>query len=335
MAFNNTPAAVHYDQYLTSFATNYYVEQNYLAGRVFPVIDVAKQSDKYYVFNAEEENREFDGLVTKWAPMSEPNMFELTQSEDSYFSEEYHAGFTIDSETAANEDEMLRTRQRKARILMDNMLKKRDRDWIATYLTTGVWGQDLTGVASGPSTNQFVKWSEATSTPLDDVQKWKEDFEIRNYGLMPNKIVLTRDIRRHLLKNTQLLGRINGGATIASPAMVNDSLIASIFDVDEIIWADAVSNKAKQGEAENAARMVTNRMLMVHSPSETGIDVASAGAIFAWNRVPGFNYGISAQTISGTEELRWLGIEEKSKLNMCYDMRVTGSSLGTYVSGII
>ena len=329
MAFNNTPAAVHYDQYLTSFATNYYVEQNYLAGRVFPVIDVEKQSDKYYVFSAAEENREFSDLVQPWAPMSEPNMFELTQSEDSYFSKEYHAGFFIDSETAANEDNLLRTRERKARLLMDNMLKKRDRDWIATYLTTGVWGEDLAG------TTDFVKWSDANSTPLDDVQKWKEDFEIRNYGLMPNKIVLSKDVKRHLLKNPQLLGRINGGATIASPAMVNDSIIASVFEVDEIIWADAVSNQAKHGEAENAARMVQNRMLMVHSPSETGIDVASAGAIFAWNRVPGFNFGISAQTISGTDELRWQGIEEKSKLNMCYDMKVTGSSLGTYVSDIV
>lgn len=329
MEFNNTPGAVHYDQYLTSFATNYYKEQNYLAGRVFPVIGVEKQSDKYYVFDAAEENREMDNLITKWEPLAEPNMFELTQSDDSYFSEEYHAGFYIDTKTAANEDTLLRTRQRKARLLMDNMLKKRDRDWIATYLTTGVWGEDLAG------TTDFTKWSDANATPLDDVQKWKEAFEIRNYGYMPNKIVLTRDIRRHLLKNPQLLGRINGGATITSPAMINDALIASIFDVDEIIWADAVSNKAKHGETENAARMVSNRMLMVHSPSEVGIDVASAGAVFAWNQIPDFDYGISAQTIAGTEELRWKGIAEKTKMNMCYDMRVTGKSLGTYVSAII
>lgn len=329
MAYNNTPAAVHYDQYLTSFATDYYVEQNYLAGRVFPVIGVEKQSDKYYVFDAAQSNREIDGLVTKWAPMSEPNMFELTQSEDSYYSEEYHAGFMIDLETAANEDAVLRTRQRKARALMNGMLQKRDRDWIATYLTTGVWGEDLAG------TTDFTKWSDAASTPLDDVQKWKEDFEVRNYGLTPNKIVLTRDIRRHLLKNNQLLGRINGGATIASPAMINDSLIASIFDVDEIIWANAVVNTGQENETEAPTRMVSNRMLMVHSPSEVGMDVASAGAIFAWNKVPGFDYGISAQTIAGTQELTWQGIAEKTKLGMCYDMKVTGASLGTYVSGII
>lgn len=331
MAFNNTAGAVHYDEYLTSFATNYYVEQNYLAGRVFPVINVEKQSDKYYVFDAAEENREFDNLVKKWEPLTDPNMFELTQSDDQYFSEEYWAGFYIDKKTAANEDAILRTRERKSRLAMDNMLKKRDRDWIATYLTSGVWGEDLVG------TTDFTKWSDNASTPIDDIMEWKENFEIRNYGLMPNKIVISKDIKRHLLSNTQILGRINGGATIANPAMVNDAIIASIFEVDEIIWADAVSNQANHGEAENRGRMVTDRMLMVHSPMEAGIDVASAGAIFAWNEIPEFDFGISARTWTNATDptLDQKGVAELTHMHMCYDMKVTGANLGTYISDLV
>lgn len=328
MAFNNTPGAVHYDQYLTSFATNYYAEQNYLAGRVFPVIDVAKQSDKYYVFDAENENREFTGLVKKAAPLTSPNMIEVTQSDDSYFSELYWVGFYMDMVTEANEDQILRTRERKARLTMDNMMKKRDRDWIDTYLTSGVWGEDLVG------TTDFTKWSDSASTPIDDIMLWKEDFEIRNYGLKPNKIVITKDIKRHLLSNTQILGRINGGATVANPAMVNDAIIASIFEVDEIIWADAVSNKKEYGETEAAARMVTDRMLMVHSPNEAGIDVASAGAIFAWNQVPDFNFGISVASFTGDHYAAKL-VSEEVHVRCAYDMKVTGPKLGTYISDLV
>lgn len=331
MAFNTTAGAVHYDEYLTSFATNYFVEQNYLAGRVFPVIGVEKQSDKYYVFNAPEENREFDNLVKKWEPLTTPNMFDVTQSDSSYFSEEYFAGFSIDKKTAANEDTLLRTRERKARLLMENMLKKRDRDWISTFLTTGVWGVDLAG------TTDFTKWSDGASTPIDDIMVWKEDFEIRNYGLKPNKIVMSKDIKRHLLTNTQILGRINGGATIVNPAMVNDAIIASIFEVDEIIWADAVSNNTNHGETAVAARMVTDRMLMVHSPMDAGIDSKSAGAIFAWNQIPEFDFGISAKTWTSATDpsLDKLGVAEETHMHMCYDMKVTGASLGTYVSDLV
>lgn len=80
MAFNSTPQAVHVDEYLTNYAINFAQEQNYLATQVFPVINVEKQSDKYYVFDAAEENREFKDLVTKASARTLPNMFEITQS---------------------------------------------------------------------------------------------------------------------------------------------------------------------------------------------------------------------------------------------------------------
>ena len=122
MAFNSTPQAVHVDEYLTNYAINYAMEQNFLADKVFPVVNVEKQSDKYYVFDAENENREFSTLVKKASARTLPNMFEVTQSSDSYFAEHFWAGFDIDVFTAANEDMALRTRERKAKLLMDNNL---------------------------------------------------------------------------------------------------------------------------------------------------------------------------------------------------------------------
>lgn len=328
MAFNSTPQAVHVDEFLTSFSISFATEQNYLADKIFPVIDVEKQSDKYYVFDAAEENREFTDLVTKAAPRTMPRKFELTQSNDSYFAELYFAGFDIDTQTAANEDEMLRTRERKAKLLMDNLMKKRDRDFISTFMTTGVWGEDLAG------TTDFVKWSDSSSTPIDDVMLWKENFEIRNYGLKPNKIVLTKDIKRVLMGNTQILGRINGGATVANPAMVNDSIIASIFEVDEVVYADVVSNQKNHGQTEVAARMVSDQLLMVHSPSNAGVDTPAAGMIFAYNAVPGFTWGITMESFSN-DYLRMQQIEEEVHGKMAYDMKVTGAKLGTYVSDLI
>ena len=328
MAFNSTPQAVHVDEYLTNFAINYATEQNYLADKVFPVVNVEKQSDKYYVFDAENENREFSNLVTKAAPRSLPNMFEVTQSNDSYFAEHYWAGFDIDTFTAANEDMALRTRERKAKLVMDNMLKFRDRAFISTFMTTGVWGSDLVG------TTDFTKWSDGASTPLDDVQAWKEAFEIRNYGEKVNTVVITKDIKRHLLQNAQILGRINGGATIASPAMVNDSIIASLFEVDNLIWADAVSNKAEYGETENAARMVSNQILMCYTAPDAGMDTKTAGQIFAYNAVPGFTWGITMESFD-TDEQRKRNIAEEVQAKIAYDMKVTGASLGTYISSVV
>lgn len=320
---NNIPANVHYDQYLTSFAVDYYNSQNYIADRVFSNTSVEKQSDKYYVFAA--DNTEYENLVKEAVPMVEPNMFEVTQSEDTYFAKVYDAGFMMTTFTEANEDRFLRTRERKLRGLMDQMLKKRDRDFISTYLQTGIWGEDLEG------TTDFTKWSDAASTPINDVMKWKEDFWVRNNGLGVNKIVISKDIKRHLLTNSQILGRINGGATVVNPAMVNDTIIASIFEVDEIIWADAVSVAA--GDT-TPSYMVSDRMLMVHDEPNGGMESATAGKIFSWDTLPDASFGITVTTLD-TPEQRFVNVAEKVKAEMTYDMKVTGATLGTYVSDLV
>jgi len=320
---NNIPNNVHYDQYLTSFAVDYYNSQNFIADRVFANTSVEKQSDKYYIFGA--DNTEAENLVKEAVPMVQPNMFEVTQSEDTYFARVYDAGFMMDTFTEANEDRFLRTRERKMRGLMDQMLKKRDRDFINTYLKTGVWGEDLAG------TTDFVKWSDSASTPIDDVMKWKEDFWVRNNGLGVNKLVISKDIKRYLLTNTQLLGRINGGATVTNPAMVNDSILAAVFEVEEIVWADAVSVAAG---ATNPAYMVSDRMLMVHTEDGGGMESATAGKIFSWDSLPDASFGITVTTLD-TPEQRFVNVAEKVKAEMTYDMKVTGATLGTYVEDLV
>lgn len=328
MAFNNTPKAVHVDEYLTSFAINYAKEYNAIAPALFPTLDVSKQSDKYWVFSAEDANREFTGAVTKAVPRTKPNNIDVTQSDDSYFAELFWLGFDMDEQTEANEDEVLRTRERKAKLVMDNMLKKRDRDFLDTFVKAGVWGEDLVGGTD------FTVWSDGASTPIDDVMKWKEDFSDRNYGLEANKIMIAQDVKRFLLSNTQILGRINGGASIANPAMVNDALIASIFEVDEIIWAKGHTNKAEYGQAENRQKMVSNQMLMVHSPSDAGMDTPASGMIFSYNAVPGYSLGITMESFTGPH-LAAQGLTEEVQAKMAYDMKVTGASLGTYVGGLV
>ena len=328
MAFDSAPSAVHLDQLLTNLTLDYVKEQSFIADRVFPVVDVEKKSDEFYTFDPAEGNSEGSDEVTLLAPRTTPRKFDVSHGKDSYMAKVYGLAFDIDMQTAANEDEHLRVRERKARLLMNKLLKKRDRDFIATFMQTGVWGEDLVG------TTDFTKWSDGASTPIDDIMKWKEDFQIRNYGFEVNKIVLTKDIKRHLLTNTQILGRINGGATIANPAMINDALIASIFEVDEIVIADAVSNTAAVGATEVADYMVKDKILMTHTPMSAGLETPASGLIFAWNSIPNVSWGISMETFTD-DALRRYQIAEEVHGKMAYDMKVVAPKMGTFVSDVV
>ena len=223
MAFDNAPSSVHLDQILTNLTLNYVTDQNFIANRVFPVLDVEYKSDEFYKFDPDEANRELDDDMLL-APRTEPRKFDVSHGKDSYMAQVRGLAFDIDTQTAANEDEQLNVRQRKANELMHKLMLRRDRDFLNTFVTSGVWSEDLDG-----SSSDFTQWSDSSSTPIDDVRQWKRDFQIRNYGFRPNKMLVTQDVLDELMANTQILGRINGGATIGNPALVDMALLAGII----------------------------------------------------------------------------------------------------------
>lgn len=326
MAFDSAPSAVHLDQLLTGLTLNWVSEQNYLADKVFPVVNVSKKSDDYYTFDAAEANREGSEVVTLLAPRTEPRKFDVSHGQGTYNAKVYGAAFDIDMQTAANEDENLNVRSRKARQLMDIMLKKRDRDFISTFMTTGVWGVNLNG-----STSDFVQWDDSASTPIDDVRNWKRAFQIRNYGFKPNVMVVTQDIVDTLMANTQILNRINGGATIGNPALIDMTLLAQIFGVEKVLIADAVSNNVAVGATAAPAYMISNQILLAYSPSEAGLDTPASGLIFAWNSIPNVSWGISMESFTD-DALARQQIAEQVHAKMAYDMKAVGTPMGTYLS---
>lgn len=326
MAFDSTPNAVHLDQLLTDLSLSYATEQNYLADKVFPVVDVKHKSDEFYTFDPDEQNREGD--VIELAPRTEPRKFELSHSKDSYMAKVYGLAFDIDVQTAANEDEALDVRSRKAKALMDRLLKKRDRDFIDTFMKTGVWGEDLQG------STDFTKWSDNASTPIDDVREWKRAFQIRNYGFKPNTMIVTQDVIDTLMSNTQILGRINGGATIANPALIDMQLLAGIFGIEKVLVADAVSNTAAVGATASVDYMISDQVLLTYTPSSAGLDTPASGLIFAWNSIPDVSWGITMESFTD-DALKRVQVAEQVHGKMAYDMKVVGSALGTYISDLV
>ena len=78
-----TPSQVHIDQPLTNLTIAYLQDQsNFIADKVFPVVGVDKQSDKYYIYDRDNMNRAGD--VKKLAPRTEVNRIGMSLSQDSY-----------------------------------------------------------------------------------------------------------------------------------------------------------------------------------------------------------------------------------------------------------
>lgn len=332
MPYSNTPSAVHLDVPLTNLTLAYVAQENFIADKVFPTVEVDKQSNLFYTFDADEYNREGD--VQEIAPGTGPNKFELSHSNSNYFARIFGIAVNLDEQTLANEDTQLMTRSRKINAAVRKMLVKRERDFVNRFIQPGVWGTEVVGVAAAPAAGQVRKWSDAVSTPIKDIRAAKQAIHLRTYGFTPNTLVLPRRVLDVLMDHPDILARMNGGATPDNPAMIDMALLARIFGMERVLISDVVTNTAAEGLAATRAFMAGDHALLVHTPKTAGLETPAAGLTFAWNAVPGASYGITTESFTD-DGLRRVGIAEEIQAKMAYDMKVTGPQLGYFFNAVI
>lgn len=331
-----TPSSVHIDQPLSNLTLAYVQSQtNFIADKVFPVVGVARQSDKYYIYDRANMNR--SGDVKKLAPRTEVERIGMAISNDSYFADVYGLGMDFDEQTIANEDAALEIRSAGAETLVNRILIHREEQFASTFFSTGVWGSEVAGDASGSvGAGETVYWSDYTnSTPLKDVTNARRAMQLKSGGFKPNTMVIGKEVRDMLVNHPDVLARLNGGATVTNTALITDAKLAEIFEVENFYVMEAVKNGAAEGLAESNAFIGGKHALLVHTPRTAGLMTPAAGVTFAWNNIPGVsNLGISVESYSD-DALRRQQVAEHIQVKMAYDMKVVGADLGYFFKGII
>ena len=328
-----TPSQVHIDTPLSNLTLAYAQSQtNFVADKVFPTVGVARQSDKYYIYDRANMNR--TGDVKKLAPRTEVNRIGMTISNSSYFADVYGLGMDFDEQTIANEDEVLNIRSAGAETLAMRLMIHREENFATTFFSTGVWGTEVAGAASGAGTP--VYWNDYTnSTPITDVTDARRAMQLKSGGYKPNTMVVGKVTRDELINHPDILARLNGGSTVTNPALITDAKLAEIFEVENFFVMEAVNNTAVEGAAENNAFIGGKHALLCHTPSSAGLMTPAAGMTFAWNNIPGANnLGITVESFSD-DALKRQQIAEHIQVKMSYDMKVVGADLGYFFKDIV
>ena len=322
---------MHIDQPLTNLTLAYAQSQeSFVADKVFPVVGVDKQSDKYYEYNRADMNR--SGDVKKLAPRTEVERIGMAISSDSYYADVYGLGMDFDEQTLANEDAALDIRSAGAQTLVNRLMIHREEQFASTFFSAGVWGnQDL---QSGRS---IVEWDQALATPIKNVTDASKTIQLQSGGFRPNTMVVGREVHDALINSSDILKRIGleAGATTASPALATRQMMARIFEVENYYVMEAVKNTAVEGAAESPAFIGGKHAMLCYTPSNAGLMTPASGLTFAWNNIPGVNnLGISVESFSD-DALKRQQIAEMIQVKMSYDMKVVGSELGYFFETII
>jgi len=330
-----TPAQVHIDQPLTNLTIAYLQSTTgFIADQVFPNVPVSKQTDKYYIYNREDFNR--SGNVKPLGPRTRPERVGMSLSTDSYAIEVRALATDFDFQTLANEDTALDIRAAQSRMLTMQMMIDREKRWASTYFTDGVWDTEYAGVSGSPNAGEVRQWDDYTlSTPIIDVTEAKRAAQLASGGFRPNVMVVTRDVRDTLVHHPDILGRLNGGATVSDTALVTDAKLAEIFEVSRFLVSDAIENTGAAGLDENNAFINTKKAALYYSPAAPGLMVPAAGYNFTWSTLDNSSgYGVEIRSYTG-EYLAIEGIAEELHAVMAYDMKVVGTEMGVFFNTII
>jgi len=299
----------------------------YIADKVFPKVPVQKQSDMYWKYSKSDWRR---SDVKRRAPSTETPGTGWMVDSDSYFAHVYGVHKDIDDQLRANADSVFNMDRDATEFLTNQLLLQRDVDWCAQYFKTGVWTGALTGVASGPTANQFLRWDLAGSDPIGDVALAVLNFR-KLTGFKPNIAVLGAQVMVALKQHADILDRIK----YTQKGIVTEDLIATLFDVDELYTAYATINTvndqfpdARVQDQAAAYDFVANSkgMLLAYAPAGPSILTPSAGYTFTWKGYLGGN----AQGLK-IKRFRMEPIaSDRIEAEATYDMKVVAPDLGTF-----
>ena len=174
-------------------------------------------------------------------------------------------------------------RRAKVRFASEQMLLHQDVLFAKNFFKAGVWTNEWEGVASSPSTNQFLKFSDSNFDPVSFFDARKK--EIQQTGRRkPNKLCLGIEAFNALKNHGDIIERVKYTGSTANPAVVNEKVLAELFGIDEVLVLESTYNAAGLGETENMQFICdTKGALLCYTTSAPAIDEPSAGYIFTWD----------------------------------------------------
>jgi hypothetical protein len=322
-----TKNQAHIDRALTNISVAYMQDASaFVADKVFPIVPVKKQSDVYFVYNKGDFFRD-EARVRGRAAESVGGDYGVEAAEPYYCKvHAFHKDVT--EQDRANYDTPLDADKDATDFVTQKMLVRREVEWASKFFVPGVWGTEITGVASEPGEGEVLQFDQAASDPISVITNEAVKMAAKT-GYKPNTIVMSPYVFYALKNHEDILNRIK----YTQKGIVTTDLLATLFEVDKVHIAWGVVNTANQGANDNIDFVMGKHMLLCYSNPRPALKKPSAGYIFAWTglknsggygnrivRIPMDQLGIGTERIEG---------------ELAFDAKVICSDMGVFFKDIV
>lgn len=326
---NPTPGDRHVNGPMTQFSEAYIqAAEGFVARRVFPEIFVEKKSDVYFKYSMADFYRD---EMKKRAPRTEAAEIGYRLTTGTYDCEKWAAKTLISDDERANNDAPLNPDVDASEFLAQVALIRRERDWATNFFAGSVWTGDQTGVASSPTTNQFLQWNDVDADPVNDISA-QQAVILKRTGYKPNKFVCGFETWLEIKNNPTVRALISGAASPTTPAIVTKNAFAAMIECDEILVMEGVYNSALEGLAASNAFIGGKSALLVYAPRTASLRQPSGGYSMIWRA---FGNGVSP---SGARIKKYREEGKESdvvEIQAAFDHVQVAADLGVYFASAV
>ena len=260
---------IHIDAALTNYAVNYRNE-NFIADKVLPVIPVAKQSDKYFIFGKEAfqlyDDKRANGKESK-------EVVSWTVSNDNFFCDVHALSDLVSDEDRNNADAPIMPDMLTTDRLMQMIMLRREYSTASKLFNATTFAGYTTPLTGTDRWDDF-----ANSDPIGDIEDAKGKVQ-GAVGFEANSMIIGVNVYRKLIQHPDLIARVKyvqkGVLTLAD--------LKLLFQVENIYVGSALYRSTKEGQTETLSKVWGKMALVYYQPKSTpDLKVPNIGFIPTW-----------------------------------------------------
>lgn len=324
-----TTSDVHVNRPMTGMSVAFMQKlEKFQADNCAPIMPVEKKSDSYFKIDKEYF---FQDRMRKRGVGAQAIRAGYGITQDSYLCDVWAVSKAIDDQVRANEDSPLNSDRNAMQFITRLERMNREKSFKNAFWNNTTWTTNWTGntSASAYGSGTINQWNGSTSTPIDDIAAMKEVGE-KLTGFTFNVLEVSMPVWKRLKTNAQILDRISGGSTNASPAQVTKQLVAQLFEIDEVVVLNAVENSAAPGATWSGDYLFGLNAWLGYRDSTVGIETATAKRTITWKQYAGAN--------NGTRILKYRDENVHSdiiEIESAYVHKVISADLGLFITNAV
>jgi hypothetical protein len=267
---------VHIDAAISSVLLGYH-PQGMIAEKIFPIVSVKKESDKYYEWNKGEAFRVPDTTLRADGTRSKTLGFSLTTS--AYLAEEYALNCEITDRQKDNADSVINLRSSKSKRVKDILMLDQEIR-VATLLTTQAnWASTNRVQLSGTQqwNNAAYDNTVAASMIESRVDVAKEAVRTQTGGYEPNTVIIPSAVAKIIKKDSKVRDLIK---YTHADLLVDGDLPPKLWGM-KVMIPKASKNTNVEGNATQTLTDVWGKhVVLLYVPESAALDEFSCGYIF-------------------------------------------------------